>query len=223
MMPARDVFANGKASPLRLPLDLRPHLLHRHHQQSNQSSATRTRSPNPSLGLYLTPLIRFASTLLTLGFNKMSSDLWYVAPQCFLSGLFLDKPPSSTSLTPSPRAGCQDKETIWLTFLSATARYMPSVSPFEDDFKRHRRMPRQSTAAPVDPVNRGLRYYTLNLTRLLTLCPALLRCDGLHISHRLHLLRRRLRHCQVWCWYLCHGCPPTRFDCQEYVTSAIIS
>lgn len=37
---------------------------------------------------------------------------------------------------------------------------------------------------------------------------ALLRSDGLHSFHRLHLPRRLVWHRQVWCRYRRHGCPP---------------
>lgn len=47
---------------------------------------------------------------------------------------------------------------------------------------------------------------------------ALLRCHGLHLCNRLHLLRRRIRDCKVRRGYLSDGCPPTRFDRQEYAT-----
>ena len=53
------------------------------------------RSAYPTL-----PRFHFASQLLALQFSKMSSDLWYAAPQsAFYLACFLDKPPSSTSLT----------------------------------------------------------------------------------------------------------------------------
>merc|ERR1711964_905992 len=42
------------------------------------------------------------------------------------------------------------------------------------------------------------------------------RCNGLHIGYCLHLLWCCIRNCEVWRWYLCHGCPSTRLDCQEH-------
>ncbi len=49
---------------------------------------------------------------------------------------------------------------------------------------------------------------------------AFLRRDGLHLSHRLHMLRRRLRYGQVRSRYLRHGCAPTGSHCEEYVPLA---
>merc|ERR1711900_115688 len=43
------------------------------------------------------------------------------------------------------------------------------------------------------------------------------RCNGLHIGYCLHLLWCCIRNCEVWRWYLCHGCPSTRLDCQNIV------
>lgn len=51
---------------------------------------------------------------------------------------------------------------------------------------------------------------------ILTAPTALLRCHGLHLGNRLHLLRRRLRNRKVRCWYLGYGCPQARLDRQEY-------
>ncbi|KAJ5601691.1 V-type proton ATPase proteolipid subunit variant [Penicillium lagena] len=46
---------------------------------------------------------------------------------------------------------------------------------------------------------------------------ALLRCAGLHVRHRLHLLRSCLWNCQGWCRCLQHGRAPARPDRQECV------
>lgn len=51
---------------------------------------------------------------------------------------------------------------------------------------------------------------------ILTVLTALLRCHGLHLGNRLHLLRRRLWNRKVRCWYLSHGRPQARLDRQEY-------
>ncbi len=48
---------------------------------------------------------------------------------------------------------------------------------------------------------------------------ALLWSHGLHIRHRLHVLRCRLRNGEVWGWHLSYGCLETRSHRQEYVNS----
>lgn len=46
---------------------------------------------------------------------------------------------------------------------------------------------------------------------------ALLRGNGMHLGHRLHMFRRCLRNCKVRGWYFGNGCSKTWFDRQEYI------
>lgn len=46
---------------------------------------------------------------------------------------------------------------------------------------------------------------------------ALLRGNGMHLGHRLHMFRRCLWDCKVRGWYFGNGCSKTWFDRQEYI------
>lgn len=67
--------------------------------------------------------------------------------------------------------------------------------------------------SPFEPSACGTRSTSQELSSNCNV--AILRCHGLHICHCLHLFRCCIRNCQVWCRYLCYGCSPTWFDCQE--------
>ena len=72
----------------------------------------------------------------------------------------------------------------------------------------HQSPPRQNHATSCDEATASLTYIPLI---------ALFWRDGLHLRHRLHLLRCCLRNRQVRRRYLSHGCLETGFDRQEYV------
>lgn len=46
---------------------------------------------------------------------------------------------------------------------------------------------------------------------------ALLRGNGMHLGHRLHMFRRCVRDCKVRGWYFSNGSSKTWFDRQEYI------
>lgn len=63
-------------------------------------------------------------------------------------------------------------------------------------------------AFPFSPDKHHI-HFSSNSTYLTYFTTALLWRHGLHVRHRLHLLRRRLRDRQVWRRYLSHGCLET--------------